>query len=36
MRNRASDIDYAQAQGELAEAIAQLSAIQRLRKQIAH
>ena len=36
MRNRASDIDYAQAQGELAEAIAQLRAIQQLRKQTAH
>jgi F-type H+-transporting ATPase subunit epsilon len=33
MRNRVSDIDYAQAQAELAEAIAQLRAIQHLRKQ---
>jgi F-type H+-transporting ATPase subunit epsilon len=33
MRNRTSDIDYAQAQAELAEAIAQLRAIQQLRKQ---
>lgn len=36
MRNRTADIDYAQAQGELAEAIAQLQAIQKLRKQIGH
>lgn len=36
MRNRTSDIDYAQAQGELAEAIAQLRAIQQLRKQAGH
>ncbi len=34
MRNRTADIDYAQAQAELAEAIAQLQAIQRLRKQL--
>jgi F-type H+-transporting ATPase subunit epsilon len=33
MRNRSSDIDYAQAQAELAEAIAQLRAIHQLRKQ---
>ena len=33
MRNRTSDLDYAQAQAELAEAIAQLRAIQQLRKQ---
>lgn len=33
MRNRISDLDYAQAQAELAEAIAQLRAIQQLRKQ---
>ena len=32
MKNRASDIDYAQAQAELAEAIAQLAAIKHLRK----
>ncbi len=32
MRNRTSDIDYAQAQAELAEAIAQLRTIQQLRK----
>ncbi|MDP2155972.1 MAG: F0F1 ATP synthase subunit epsilon [Sulfuricella sp.] len=33
MRDRSAAIDYAQAQAELAEAIAQLHAIQRLRKQ---
>ena len=32
MKNRTSDIDYAQAQAELAEAIAQLRAIQQVRK----
>ncbi len=32
MKNRISDIDYAQAQAELAEAIAQLRAIDQLRK----
>jgi F-type H+-transporting ATPase subunit epsilon len=32
MRNRTSDLDIAQAQAELAEAIAQLRAIQQLRK----
>ena len=32
MKNRTSDIDYAQAQAELAEAVAQLQAIQKLRK----
>ena len=32
MRNRASDMDYAKAQAELAEAIAQIQAIQKLRK----
>ena len=36
MKNRASDMDYAQAQSELAEAIAQLRAIQQLRKQAGH
>ncbi len=36
IKNRASDIDYAQAQSELAEAIAQLRAIQQLRKQAGH
>lgn len=33
MVNRSSEIDYARAQAELAEAIAQLAAIDRLRKQ---
>ncbi|MBI4936721.1 MAG: F0F1 ATP synthase subunit epsilon, partial [Nitrosomonadales bacterium] len=32
MKNRASDLDYAQAQAELIEAVAQLRAIQQLRK----
>ncbi len=32
LKNRTADIDYAQAQAELAEAIAQLRAIQQLRK----
>lgn len=32
MKNRTSDIDYAQAQAELAEAVAQLATIQQLRK----
>ncbi|MFZ5503554.1 MAG: F0F1 ATP synthase subunit epsilon [Pseudomonadota bacterium] len=32
MKNRSSDIDYAQAQAELIEAVAQLRAIQQLRK----
>lgn len=32
LSNRASGIDYAQAQAELAEAVAQLRAIQKLRK----
>lgn len=36
MRNRTSDIDYAAAQAELAEAIAQLAAIKTLRKHVAH
>jgi F-type H+-transporting ATPase subunit epsilon len=36
MKNRSSDIDYAQAQVELAEAIAQLRAIQLIRKQVGH
>ncbi len=34
MKNRSSDIDYAAAQAELAEAIAQLRAIQQMRKHI--
>lgn len=36
MKNRISDIDYAAAQVELAEAIAQLHAIQRLRHKNPH
>lgn len=36
MKNRTSDIDYAHAQAELAEAIAQLAAIKQLRKHAAH
>lgn len=32
MKNRASDIDYASAQAELIEAVAQLHAIQKLRR----
>ncbi len=32
MKNRTSEMDYAKAQGELAEAVAQIQAIQRLRK----
>jgi F-type H+-transporting ATPase subunit epsilon len=32
MKNRASDMDYAKAQAELAEAVAQIQAIQKLRK----
>ena len=32
LQNQASDVDYAQAQAELASAVAQLAAIQRLRK----
>ena len=32
MKNRTSDMDYAKAQAELAEAVAQIQAIQRLRK----
>ena len=36
MKNRVSDIDYAQAEAELAEAIAQLRAIQQIRKQVGH
>ena len=33
IHNRGADIDYAQAQAELAEALAQLHAIEKLRKQ---
>jgi len=36
MKNRSSDIDYAAAQAELAEAVAQLHAISRMRKGSAH
>jgi F-type H+-transporting ATPase subunit epsilon len=36
MKNRASDIDYAKAQAELSEAVAQLQAIQKMRKQQPH
>jgi len=36
IKNRTADIDYAQAQAELAEAIAQLAAIKHLRKQGGH
>jgi len=36
MKNRTSDIDYAAAQAELAEAIAQLRAIQQLRHKHPH
>jgi len=32
MSNRSSEMDYARAQAELAEAVAQLAAIQKLRK----
>ena len=32
MKNRATDVDYAQAQAELIEAVAQLHAIQKLRR----
>ena len=32
MKNRTSDMDYAAAQAELAEAVAQIQAIQKLRK----
>jgi F-type H+-transporting ATPase subunit epsilon len=34
MRDKKASIDYAQAQAELAEAVAQLAAIQKLRKQV--
>ena len=36
MRDKTADMDYAQAQAELAQAIAQLHAIQKLRKQGRH
>jgi F-type H+-transporting ATPase subunit epsilon len=32
MKNRGSDVDYAKAQAELSEALAQIQAIERLRK----
>jgi F-type H+-transporting ATPase subunit epsilon len=34
MKNRSSDMDYATAQAELSEAVAQIQAIERLRKNI--
>ena len=34
MKNRSSDMDYAKAQAELSEAVAQIAAIERLRKNI--
>lgn len=36
MKNRTSDLDYAQAEAELAQAIAQLRLIQQIRKQVGH
>ncbi|HEX7455801.1 MAG TPA: F0F1 ATP synthase subunit epsilon [Gallionella sp.] len=36
MRNRISDLDYAQAEAELAQALAQLRIIQQIRKQVGH
>lgn len=36
MKNRTSDIDYASAQAELSQALAQLQAIEKLRKQQRH
>ncbi len=36
MKNRTSDLDYAQAQSELIEAVAQLRAIQQIRKTMGH
>ena len=36
MNNRTSDIDYARAQSELAEALAQLQAIHQIRKRTGH
>jgi len=36
MKNRTSDIDYAQAESELAQAIAQLHMIHQIRKQVGH
>jgi len=36
MKNRTSDLDYAQAESELAQAIAQLRLIAQIRKQVGH
>jgi F-type H+-transporting ATPase subunit epsilon len=36
MKNRTSDLDYAQAEIELADAIAQLRAIEQIKKQVGH
>ncbi len=36
MKDRTSDVDYARAQAELAEALAQLRAIQQIRKRTGH
>ena len=36
LKNRTGDVDYAQAEGELLQAIAQLRAIQQIRKQVGH
>lgn len=36
MKNRTNDLDYAQAQAELAGAIAQLRIIEQIRKQVGH
>lgn len=36
LRNQASKIDYARAQAELAEAVAQIEAIEKLRKRAVH
>ena len=36
LKNRTADIDYAQAEAELLQAIAQLRAIQQIRKQVGH
>ncbi len=36
MKNRTSDLDYAQAESELAQALAQLRLISQIRKQVGH
>ncbi len=36
MKNRTSDLDYAQAQAELSQALAQLHMIQQIRKKVGH